>query len=145
MDLQKYLEVRTRRQIFKDLACGIGAFALGSLLQEDGWAAVGDSLPNPLAPKKPHFPGKAKSVIFLFMEGGPSQMDLLDPKPALQKFHGNPAPPSIVSKLQLAFTKPNAAILASPREFKKHGQCGMEISDWLPHTATVADDICLVR
>jgi uncharacterized protein (DUF1501 family) len=145
MDLRKYLEVRTRRQLFQDLACGIGSIALGSLLREDGWAATGDALPNPLAPKQPHFPGKAKSVIFLFMEGGPSQMDLLDPKPALQKFHGSPAPASIVSKLQLAFTKPNAAVLASPREFRKHGQSGMEISDWLPHTASVADDICLVR
>jgi uncharacterized protein (DUF1501 family) len=79
------------------------------------------------------------------MEGGPSQMDLLDPKPALRKYHGSPAPESITRQLQLAFTKPNAAILASSREFKKYGQSGLEFSDWLPHTATCADDICVVR
>jgi uncharacterized protein (DUF1501 family) len=81
----------------------------------------------------------------MFMEGGPSQMDLFDPKPELARWHGKPAPESIVKQLQLAFTKPNAAVLASPRVFTKHGQCGMEISDWLPHTASCADDICLVR
>jgi len=127
-----------RRRFLKDVACGIGGMALGELLHAD-------APPNPLAPRKGHFAGKAKSVIFLFMEGGPSQMDLYDPKPALQKWHGKPAPESIVKQFQLAFTKNNAAVLASPRVFRKHGQCGMEISDWLPNIARNADDICLVR
>ena len=68
---------------------------------------------NPLAPRKPHFPAKAKNVIFLFMEGGPSQIDLFDPKPELQKWHGKPLPPELTKDLRLAFTKPNAAVLAA--------------------------------
>jgi hypothetical protein len=120
-----------------DVACGIGSMALGSLMAAER--------PNPLAPRKPHFDGKAKAMIFLFMEGGPSQMDLFDPKPELQKWHGKPAPESIIKQVTLAFTKPNAAVLASPRVFSRHGKCGMEMSDWVPNIAANADDICLVR
>ena len=138
MDIREFRSIQSRRSFLTDVACGVGAMGLGSLLHAEG-------LQNPLAPRKPHFEGKAKSVIFLFMEGGPSQMDLFDPKPELQKWHGKPAPESIVKQLQLAFTKPNAAVLASSRVFKKHGQCGMDISDWMPYTAQVADDICLIR
>jgi hypothetical protein len=79
------------------------------------------------------------------MEGAPSQIDLFDPKPKLQEWHGKPLPPEMTRDLKLAFTRPTAAVLASPRVFQKHGQSGMEISDWLPHTAQVADDICVVR
>ena len=93
----------------------------------------GDAPVNPLAPKKPHFAPKAKNVIFLFMEGGPSQMDLFDPKPELQKWHGKPLPASMTKDLKLAFIKPTAAVLGSPREFKQYGQSGMEFSDYLPH------------
>ncbi|MGH9630204.1 MAG: DUF1501 domain-containing protein, partial [Bryobacteraceae bacterium] len=88
---------------------------------------------------------KAKNVIFLFMEGGPSQMDLFDPKPALQKWHGKSLPPSMTKDLKLAFIKPTAAVLASPREFKPYGQCGMMFSDYLPYTAQRADDLCMVH
>ena len=129
---------QNRRRFLTEVASGIGAMALGDLLQ------AGDNT-NPLAPRQGHFPGKAKSIIYLFMEGGPSQMDLYDPKPELQKWNGKPAPESIVKQFQLAFTKKNAAVLASPRIFTPHGQCGMEISDWLPNIASCADDICLVR
>jgi len=129
---------RNRRRFLTDVASGIGAMALGDLLHADG-------RPNPLAPRQGHFPGTAKSIIYLFMEGGPSQMDLYDPKPELKKWDGKPAPESIVKQFQLAFTKNNAAVLASPRVFTPHGQSGMEISDWLPNIASCADDICLVR
>ncbi|MBL8293649.1 MAG: DUF1501 domain-containing protein, partial [Bryobacterales bacterium] len=88
MDIREFRRIQSRRSFLTDVACGIGAMGLGSLLHADG-------LQNPLAPRKPHFEGKAKSVIFLFMEGGPSQMDLFDPKPELQKWHGKPAPESI--------------------------------------------------
>src|SRR5262245_24093147 len=125
---------RNRRRFLTEVASGMGAMALGDLLRAD------DS-----TTRKGHFPGTAKSVIYLFMEGGPSQMDLYDPKPELKKWNGKPAPESIVKQFQLAFTKNNAAVLASPRVFTPHGQCGMEISDWLPNIATCADDICLVR
>jgi uncharacterized protein (DUF1501 family) len=143
MDFNSFHRLKSRRRLLQDLAGGIGAIALADLLAGEGSAAPLRS--DPLAPKQPHFAPKAKAVIFLFMEGGPSQMDLFDPKPALQKWHGKPAPESIVRQLQLAFTKPNASVLASPRIFTRHGQCGMEISDWLPHIALNADDICLVR
>ena len=125
----------TRRSFLLQSACGLGSVALSQLLAAD----------NPLALKSPHFAPKAKNVIFLFMEGGPSQMDLFDPKPALQKWNGQPLPPSLTKDLRLAFIRPDAAVLASPRVFAPHGQCGTEFSDWLPHTAACAYDICLVR
>jgi len=100
---------------------------------------------DPLAAKKAHFPGKAKNVIFLFMEGAPSQMDLFDPKPALKQWHGKPLPASETKDLKLAFIKPTASVLASPRTFKPSGQCGMELSDLLPNLSSCADDLCLIR
>ncbi len=93
----------------------------------------------------PHFAAKAKSVIFLFMPGGPSQIDLFDPKPDLAKWHGKPLPPSLTRDLKLAFIKPNANAVASPRKFARHGQSGLEISDYLPHLSREADRLCLVR
>ena len=113
------------------------------MLERDGRAAAVEQ--NPLAPRKPHFPPKAKNVIFMFMEGGPSQIDLFDPKPELQKWHGKPLPPELTKDLRLAFTKPNAAVLASPRVFTPHGQSGTEFSDFIPHIGSCADDLCLVR
>ncbi len=127
-----------RRTLLSDFGYGLGSMALADLLH------AADS-PNPLAPKKPHHAAKAKSVIFLFMEGGPSQMDLFDPKPALAKHDGKPLPAEFTKDLKLAFTKPNAAALASPRVFKPCGQSGVVISDYLPGLQTVADDICVVR
>lgn len=144
MDLQQFRQIHSRRQFLRNWGYGLGAFALADLL--GGEAQGANSAPlNPLAPKKPHFPGKAKSVIFLFMEGGPSQMDLFDPKPELQRLHGQRLPDSITKELQLAFIKPTAAVLGSPRVFTKHGESGTEFSDYLPHIATCADDVCLVR
>jgi hypothetical protein len=126
----------TRRDFFLKSGGGLGMMALAQLAQADQ---------NPLAPRKSHFPAKAKNVIFLFMEGGPSQIDLFDPKPALQKWHGTPLPPSMTKDMRLAFTKPDAAVLASPRVFTPHGQCGTEFADWIPNIGSCADDICLVR
>ena len=100
---------------------------------------------NPLRPKKPHFPGKAKNVIFLFMAGGPSHIDLFDPKPTLKKWDGQALPESLSKNLNLAFIKPTAKIWPSPRTFKPYGACGTEFSDLLPHTASNADDLCLIR
>ena len=100
---------------------------------------------NPLAPKKPPLPAKAKNVIFMFMEGGPSQLDLFDPKPGLAKWNGKPLPADMTKNLKLAFIKPTAAVLASPRVFTPAGQSGIEFSDYIPHMASCADDMCLVR
>ena len=93
----------------------LGMMALAHLLYAEGRI-------DPLAVKKPHFPGKAKNVIFLFMPGGPSQIDLLDPKPELQKWNGKPLPLSLTKDLKLAFIKPNANVVASPRRFARHGE-----------------------
>jgi hypothetical protein len=139
MDREQFRRIQTRRRFFRDCAGGIGTIALAHLMEREGRAA------NALAPKPPHFAPKAKSVIFMFMEGGPSQIDLFDPKPGLQKWSGQPLPPSMTKDLRLAFTKPNAAVLASPRTFTPQGKSGIEFSDFLPHIGSCADDICLVR
>ncbi len=118
-----------RRHFLNTAGLGLGGMALSDLL-------LG---------AEPHFKPKAKNVIFLFMEGAPSQMDLFDPKPELRRLNGQPLPPSVTKDLKLAFIKPTAAVLGSPFEFRKHGQCGMELSELLPHTASCADDLCLVR
>jgi hypothetical protein len=131
-----------RRQFLRSSGYGLGAIALSQLLERDGYGA---DTANPLAPRPPHFPAKAKNVIFLFMEGAPSQMDLFDPKPELRRWHGKPLPPSMTKDLKLAFIKPTAAVLGSPFEFKPYGQSGMQLSELLPHTSMCAKDICLVR
>lgn len=144
MTFSDFKRIQSRRAFFRSCGAGLESMALYSLLAQDGYGATG-SRENPLAPKKPHFPGKAKNVIFLFQEGGPSQLDLFDPKPALEKIHGQALPESLIKQTKLAFIKPNAAVLASPRKFEKRGQSGIELSDYIPHLAARADDICLVR
>jgi hypothetical protein len=143
MNREEFRKIQTRRSFFEQCAGGIGIAALAELMAQEGRAA--SPAVNPLAPKKPHFPAKAKNVIFMFMEGGPSQIDLFDPKPALQKWSGKPLPPEMTKDLRLAFTKPNAAVLASPRTFQPYGKSGIEFSDYIPNIASCADDLCLVR
>jgi hypothetical protein len=143
MTFEKFRQIQSRRAFFRDFAGGIGTVALASLLEKEGRGAIADV--NPLAPKKPPLPAKAKNVIFMFMEGGPSQLDLFDPKPELAKWSGKPLPAEMTKNMRLAFTKPTAAVLASPRIFKPSGQSGMEFSDYIPHMASCADDMCMVR
>jgi len=143
MTREQFRAIQTRRSFFRECAGGIGMVALAQLMEQEGWGAVAEV--NPLAPKKPHFAPKARNVIFMFMEGGPSQMDLFDPKPELQKWSGRPLPAEMTKNLRLAFTKPNAAVLASPRTFKRYGESGIEFSDYIPNIGACADDICLVR
>lgn len=142
MNLPEFLKIQSRRSFFRSCAGGIETLALASLLEREGLAGA---VADPLAPKAPHFAPHAKNVICLFMEGAPSQMDLFDPKPALQKYSGQSLPPSMTKDLRLAFIKPTAAVLASPRKFTPHGQSGIEFSDYIPNIASCADDICLVR
>jgi hypothetical protein len=142
MNLPEFLKIQTRRSFFRSCAGGIETLALASLLEREGLAG---NVSDPLTPKAPHFAPHAKNVICLFMEGAPSQMDLFDPKPALQKYSGQSLPPSMTKDLRLAFIKPTAAVLASPRKFTPHGQSGIEFSDYIPNIASCADDICLVR
>ena len=132
---------RSRRDILRAAGHGFGALALEHLLHRGLGAA--ESV-NPLAPKPAQLPGKAKSVIFLFMVGGPSQIDTFDPKPALKKYEGQPLPPSF-GKVPSQFTTGDTPLLASPWNFRKHGQCGMDVSSLYPHLAECVDDICFVR
>src|SRR6187397_106825 len=114
---------RSRRDFLSNAGAGFGALALGALLAGDGYAAAVKGK-NPLAPKPPHFPPKAKSVIFLFMEGGPSHIDLFDPKPELEKFAGQPLPSSFKPVI-LAMGEKNPPIMASQRQWAQHGQGGL--------------------
>lgn len=138
--------LQSRREFFTTGAAGLGGLALTSLLADDGLAEPAPQLADPLAVKPPHFAPKAKSVIFLFLAGAPSHVDLYDPKPVLQQRHGQQLPKSLTEQVRFAFIKKESAILmGSKRQFTKHGQCGMELCDLLPHVGSVADDICLVR
>jgi hypothetical protein len=112
---------------------------------EEGFAASTEANNlNPLAPRLSHFPSKAKSVIFMFMVGGPSQIDLFDPKPELNRLNGQPLPPSF-GKPVSQFTKGDTPILGSTRKFQKHGKSGLEVSDLMPNLAQCVDDICFLR
>jgi uncharacterized protein (DUF1501 family) len=132
----------SRRHFLTRTAGGMGLAALASLLAEDGLLA--DDA-DPLRPKPPHFPAKAKSAIFIFLVGGTSQVDLFDPKPELAKLHGQPIPESFRAGVRLGQTTFAAPVMQSPFGFRKYGQCGMEMSDMLPHIGACANDIALVR
>ncbi|MCW5552962.1 MAG: DUF1501 domain-containing protein [Verrucomicrobiae bacterium] len=134
----------TRRWFFQQCGVGLGAIALGALLRENGWAAP-TALANPLSPKQPHFPGKAKRVIFLFMAGAPSHLELFDHKPELTKWNGTPPPAELVKDYRAAFINPDAALLGPKFKFAQHGQCGAELSELLPHLAEIVDDLAIVK
>ncbi|MEK0450145.1 MAG: hypothetical protein RL088_2413 [Verrucomicrobiota bacterium] len=136
-------EFLSRRHFLKDCGIGLGKIALASLLANQAGAAIVP--PNPLAPKKPHFAGKAKRVIHLFMAGAPSQLEMFDNKPELTKLAGKPLPPSVIGGQRYAFIRPDAAVLGPVFKFAKHGQSGAELSEVLPHLAKVADEISIVR
>jgi hypothetical protein len=133
---------RNRREFLWQSGAGFTGLALATMLAEDGVRAQTPTTAStdPLAPRLPHFPAKAKSVIFLFMYGGPSQVDLFDPKPVLNAKHGQ----TIDIEVRKGTTA-KGKILGTPRKFRKHGQSGIEISDYLPHTARRADDLCVIR
>src|SRR3989441_5859239 len=133
----------SRREFLEKAGLGFGALAANCLLERD--AAAATAAKNPFAPKPPNFPAKAKSVIFLFMHGGPSHVDTFDPKPLLVKLDGKPVPPSF-GKVDFQFTRMDAVpLMASQRVFKKRGQSGIEISDLFENTAQFADDLTVVR
>jgi hypothetical protein len=133
----------TRRWFFQQCGVGLGAAALGTLLRQHGLAAPG--MTNPLAPKQPHFAPKAKRVIYLFMAGAPSHLELFDHKPELAKWDGKLPPAELLKGYRSAFITPNSALLGPKFKFARHGQCGAELSELLPHLAGVADDITIVK
>jgi hypothetical protein len=147
------LRAVTRRHFFRQAGFGIGAAALTSLLKGSAFAEQLEAATtppavdavNPLAPKPPHFAPKAKSIIYLFMAGAPSQVDLLDYKPKLQQYDGQNIPDEMVKGERFAFIKGTPKLLGSPYNFQKWGQSGAEISELLPHLGEIADDVAVVR
>ena len=140
----------SRRHFVKANAFGLGSLALATLLRDDGLlgapvkphAAGADAPRFDLLPKEPHFEPTARAMISLFMMGGPSQMDLFDPKPMLAKYDGQKFPGEVKYD---NLAQASAKVFGSPFKFSKHGQCGMELSELLPCLGEVADDITLIR
>ncbi|MDZ4686571.1 MAG: DUF1501 domain-containing protein [Planctomycetaceae bacterium] len=136
--------LQSRRRFLTSTASGLGQLALLSMLQDDATAASHPGGPGQV--RLSHFAPRAKACIFIFPEGAPSQMDLWDPKPKLNELHGQPLPESMTKTVRFAFIqKESAVLMGSPRKFAKHGDCGMDFSDYLPYLSQCADDICLVR
>ncbi len=139
MEMSKeHLQTMTRRHFLLESGLGMGAVALSSLMNESLFAAPGN-------PAGPHFPPKAKSIIYLFMEGAPSQLDLFDPKPKLVEFNQQPIPQELIKGERFAFIQGTPQLLGSPYQFKKRGRAGIELSSLLPHLSEVAEEITLVR
>jgi len=134
------LAAASRRRFLTSGTSGLGTLALASLLNDDG------ALADDVSPQFAHFAPTAKRCIYLFMEGGPSQMDLFDEKPKLKELDGQPMPESVLKEIKFAFIqKQSAQLMGSPRTFRRYGECGMALSDLLPHLSTCVDDIALVR
>lgn len=130
-----------RRWFFKECGMGVAGIAASYLASCDASAAT----TNPLAPQQPHFPAKAKRVIYMFNAGAPSHLEMFDNKPELTKRDGQLPPAELLQGYRAAFINPNSALLGPKFKYAKHGNCGMELSEVLPHTASIADDICLIK
>jgi hypothetical protein len=141
------LTPRSRRAFLSESAFGVGAFALAYLLRRDGLLAEvpakpGENLPLDLKPKAPHFAPKANAMISLFMHGGPSHVDLLDPKPELSKHHGTDYGGDVVYSF---VNRASKKLFGTPWKFAPRGQCGTEVSELLPNIAGIVDDLCVIR
>ena len=139
---------QTRRHFFRDCGIGVGKIALASLLAESvsgPTSSLANRAPSPFAPKAPHFPARAKRVIYLFMAGAPSQLETFDYKPKLAELEGKPIPPSVIKGQRYAFIQPDAAVLGPRFKFARHGECGAELSEVMPHLAGVVDEIAIVK
>jgi hypothetical protein len=134
----------SRRWFLRDCGVGLAGIAAHSLLVSEGKAS-GASPAKALAPRAPHFPAKAKRVIYIFQAGAPSHLELFDNKPELTKHNGQLPPAELLKGYRAAFINPNSALLGPKFKFARHGRCGMELSEVLPHTAKIADDLCLIR
>lgn len=133
----------SRRWFFEQCGVGLGSIALANLLAEAGLADTPKG--DPLAPKKPPFPAKAKNVIFLFMAGAPSHLELFDYKPQLAKFNGTLPPAELLKGYRAAFINPNSTLLGPKFKFDKYGQSGAEVSELLPHFTKIVDDVTIIK
>jgi hypothetical protein len=152
MNLRREIAAQTaklhaRRWFFKECGVGLGGIALSSFLNKTTQAApASPQCPiNPLAPRNPHFAPKAKRVIYMFMAGAPSHLDLFDHKPELAKRNGQLPPASLLKDYRAAFINPNSALLGPKYKFAKHGKSGAEFSELLPNLASIADDLCIIK
>ncbi|MSU63148.1 MAG: DUF1501 domain-containing protein [Pedosphaera sp.] len=146
--MNDFQQIHSRRKFLAQAGAGFGALAFGSMLGRDGFTARAANVAinplQPLASRPPHHSARAKSVIWLFMEGGPSHLDLFDPKPALDRLAGQPMPESFGKPITAMGTAGNT-IMPTKRQWKQHGQSGIWISDWYPHIAKHADDLAILR
>jgi hypothetical protein len=141
--VERALLNRTRRQFLADCTVGVGTLGLASLLADS--AGGQEAAADPLAPKAPHFPAKAKSIIYMHMAGAPSTLDMLEHKPKLNELHGKPCPESYIRGQQFAFIRGNPKLMGTPHKFARHGKCGAQVSEILPHLGAVVDDLCIVK
>jgi hypothetical protein len=147
MDLHRQYASLPRRHFLHECGVGLGKIALASILSgaASRTQAAASAKPNPLAPRAPHFQPKAKAVIYLFMAGAPSQLDLFDYKPKLAELEGKPIPPEVIGGQRYAFIRSDAAVLGPQYKFARHGECGAELSEMLPHLAKVVDCLTFVK
>lgn len=138
------LQLKTRRHFFEKCGVGLGSIALGSLLASEQ-ATAAPATKHAMAPRPPHFRPRAKAVIFMFMAGGPSQLDLFDDKPMLRKHHGSLPPKSYLDGKRFAFLKGTETLLRSAQRFHRYGECGQELSDLLPHHREIVDEVTWLR
>src|ERR1041385_6549863 len=145
---EEYRKLITRRWFFKQCGVGLGTIALSDLLARGAAEQTASSVQrsaNPLAPRLPHFAAKAKRVIYLFMAGAPSHLELFDYKPQLAAWDGKLPPSDLLKGYRAAFINPNSKLLGPKYKFARQGKCGAEISELLPHMAQVVDDITNVK
>ena len=133
----------SRRWFLRDCGLGLAGIAANALAAKSSLAAP--AVPNPMAVRQPHFPAKAKRVIYMFNAGAPSHLELFDNKPELTKRNGQLPPADLLKGYRAAFINPNSALLGPKFKYERHGSCGMELSEVLPHTGSIADEICLIR
>ena len=140
---QKHINPVARRWFLRDCALGVGGIALANLLQREGRAEPSER--DLLKPREPHYAPKAKRVVFMFMAGAPSHLDLFDPKPELSKRDGQLPPAEILKNYRAAFINPNSALLGPKYPFKKYGSNGIELAEIVPHIGSIADQLCWIR
>lgn len=156
-EVNRHLQSHTRRHFFQNCGVGVGKIALGTLLAGSSQVLASRQLSGndartpaandsgPFAPSPTHFPGKAKRVIYLFMAGAPSQLELFDEKPKLKELEGKPLPPSVIKGQRYAFIQPNAAVLGPQFKFRKFGQSGRSLAEVLPKLGEVVDDLTFIQ
>ncbi len=142
--MNPFLQHQTRRHFFEKCGVGLGSIALNDLMIQDGFAAP-DQSGDPMKPRRSPSQAKAKNVIFMFMAGGPSHLDLFEDKPQLREFHGQLPPESLVKGKRFAFLGDGAKLLGSERKFESYGDSRMQLSELFPHHRKIVDDVCWLR